>query len=55
MPFNIRKVRNKDCYRVKNIKNNKIHAICSTKENALKQIRLLHAIDNNPKFKLNRK
>lgn len=51
MPYSIRKVRNQECYRVKNKNNGKIHAKCSTRENAIKQVRLLYAIDN-PKFKL---
>jgi hypothetical protein len=55
MPYSIRKVRNKNCYKVKNKKTGKVHAKCSTKQNAERQVRLLHAIDHNPKFKLLRK
>jgi hypothetical protein len=51
MPYTIRKVRNKDCYKVVNKINDRIHAKCSTLENAKKQKRLLEAIDHgfNPK------
>lgn len=45
MPYKIQKVKNKDCYEVINIDNKKIHAKCSTLDNAKKQIRLLHMID----------
>ena len=50
MPYIIRKVRNKDCYKVVNKTNDRIHAKCSTLENAKKQKRLLDAIDHG--FKL---
>ncbi len=50
MPYTIRKVRNKDCYKVVNKINDRIHAKCSTLENAKKQKRLLDAIDHG--FKL---
>lgn len=39
MPYTIRKVRNKDCYKVVNKINDKIYAKCSTLENAKKQKR----------------
>jgi len=47
MPYFIRKVRNKNCYSVKNKNTKKIYAICSTLENAKKQYHLLLAIDHN--------
>jgi hypothetical protein len=50
MPYTVRKVRNKPCYRVSNKKTKKIYAKCSTKENAKKQVKLLRAVENNPKF-----
>jgi len=50
MPYSVRKVRNKPCYRVSNKKTKKIFAKCSTKRNARKQLNLLRAIENNPKF-----
>jgi hypothetical protein len=51
MPYSIRKVRNKQCYRVKNTETGKVHAKCSTKLNAERQLRLLNAVEHNPKFK----
>lgn len=54
MPYTYRKVRGKSCYRVYNKKTKKTFAKCATKENALKQMRLLRAIENNKKFIPNR-
>ena len=56
MPYMIRKVRNKNCYKVMNKKTKKIHAKCATLENAKRQQRLLSAIKYNKTFrrKLNR-
>ena len=34
------------CYRVKNKNTGQVHAKCSSKSNAKKQMRLLHAIDH---------
>jgi hypothetical protein len=53
MPYTYRKVRGKSCYKVFNIKTKKVFAKCSTKKNALKQLRLLRAIQNNKKFVAN--
>ena len=50
MPYTVRKVRNKPCYRVSNKKTKKVYAKCSTKDNAKKQVKLLRAVENNPKF-----
>lgn len=50
MPYTVRKVRNKPCYRVSNKKTKKIYSKCATKENAKKQVKLLRAVENNPKF-----
>jgi hypothetical protein len=44
MPFKIRKIPNKPCYRVYNAKTKKIHAKCTTKINAKRQLRLLNAV-----------
>lgn len=55
MPYTIRKVRNKDCYKVVNKINDRIHAKCSTLENAKKQKRLLDAIDHGFKPKSSKK
>jgi hypothetical protein len=52
MPYKIRKVSNKNCYKVINAKTKKVHAKCTSKKNAEKQVRLLKALDYNPSFKL---
>jgi hypothetical protein len=54
MPYRIRKVPNKACYRVSNKKTKKVFAKCSSKKNAEKQLRLLRAIENNKNFVPNR-
>jgi Leu/Phe-tRNA-protein transferase len=54
MPYSLRKVNNKNCYRVKNTKSKKIMSKCTTKTRAAKQLRLLRAIQNNRNFVLNR-
>jgi len=51
MPYTMRKVPNKKCYRVVNTKTGKVKARCSTKKNATKQLRLLRALENNPTFR----
>ena len=51
MPYATRKVRNKSCYRVYNRKTKRVFAKCTTKTRAKKQLRLLRAIQNNPKFR----
>ncbi len=53
MPYIIRKVRNMECYAVKNIENGKIHSKCTTLEKAKKQLRLLNAIHTGWKPKKN--
>lgn len=59
MPYQIRKVINKPCYRVtrkssnkskKSKKSNKITAKCTTMSKAKRQVRLLNAIRYNPNF-----
>jgi len=59
MPYFIRKVHNKECYRVSkklnkrvSTKNKKrvIFAKCTTRKNAIKQLRLLRALQYNKKF-----
>lgn len=45
MPYQIRKVKGKECYEVKNKQTKKVHAKCSTKVNAEKQMRLLYMVD----------
>ena len=57
MPYTIRKVRNKDCYKVydKTIdsksKKKKVFAKCATLKNAKRQQRLLNAIKHNKSFR----
>jgi hypothetical protein len=50
MPYSIRKVPKKPCYRVYNKKSKKVFAKCSTRENAQKQVRLLRALEFNKNF-----
>jgi hypothetical protein len=46
----MRKVPNKNCYRVSNRKSKRVMAKCASKKNAIKQLRLLRAIQNNKNF-----
>jgi len=46
MPYVIRKVRNKDCYQVKNKVTGKVFAKCTTRERAEKQVRLLRGVEH---------
>lgn len=41
MPFVVRKVRNQQCWRVKNTNTGKIHAKCTSKAKAEAQLRIL--------------
>jgi hypothetical protein len=50
MPYTIRKVRNKSCYRIINKRTKKVFSKCATKENAAKQLRLLRALQYNKSF-----
>lgn len=52
MPYTIRKVTRKNCYRVRNKNTKRVFSKCTTKENAKKQMRLLRAIQYNKTFKL---
>lgn len=45
MPYVIRKVRNKNCYSVKNKVSKKVHSKCTSKEKAKKQLRLLYGLE----------
>jgi hypothetical protein len=47
MPILIRKVRNKDCWRVYNTQSGQIHAYCTTLAKAKAQKRLLDSLENN--------
>lgn len=55
MPYSVRKVPKKRCYRVYNKKTKKIFAKCATRKNAEKQMRLLRALENNKNFVPNSK
>lgn len=50
MPYASRKVRGKSCYRVSNKQNKHVFSKCTTKTRALKQLRLLRALQFNKKF-----
>ena len=50
MPYSLRKVPRKNCYRVTNKRSKKVFAKCTTKERGQKQLRLLRAIQNNKNF-----
>ena len=53
MPYVMRKVKNKTCYRVSkksNKKSKKVFSKCATRKNAIKQMRLLRALEYNRNF-----
>ena len=54
MPYVIRKVSRKNCYRVskktKKNRNKKVFSKCATRKNAIKQMRLLRALQFNKNF-----
>ena len=50
MPYTLRKVRGKTCYRVVNKQNKRVFAKCSTRKNAKRQLNLLNAIHYNKNF-----
>ena len=50
MPYSMRKVTGKNCYKVFNKKTKRVFSKCTTRKNAKKQMTLLRAIENNPKF-----
>ena len=51
MPYKTRKVNNRRCYRVYNPINKKTFAKCTSKAKAIKQMRLLRAVQNSKKFR----
>lgn len=53
MPYKTRKVNNRRCYRVYNPENKKTFSKCTSKAKAIKQMRLLRAIQNSKKFRNN--
>jgi hypothetical protein len=54
MPYKVRKLTKKNCYKMYNIDTKRVYAKCTTKEKAKKQLRLLNAIKYNKNFKLRR-
>lgn len=50
MPYSIKKVPNKSCYKVYNKKTKRVSAKCTSKSRAQKQVRLLSAIEYNKDF-----
>ena len=50
MPYCLRKVSGKNCYRITNKKTKKVFAKCTTRAKANRQLRLLRAIQNNKNF-----
>jgi hypothetical protein len=50
MPYSVRKVRGKPCYKLINKKTKKVYSKCSSKENIKKQLRLLRAIEYGKNF-----
>jgi len=50
MPYTYRKVHSKNCYKVFNTKTKKVFSKCATKINAIKQLKLLHALQFNKNF-----
>lgn len=55
MPYTIRKVRGKPCYKVMNRKSGRVTAKCTDLISAKKQLRLLRAIEFNKNFRPNNK
>jgi len=59
MPYQIRKIKNQNLYSVKNKETGEVHSYGTTKENAIKQVRLLHmnakGFEEEPKKKKRRK
>lgn len=47
MPLTVRKVRNRNCYQVKNVKTGKIHSKCTSRLKAKGQVRILNAADKS--------
>ena len=55
MPYSLRKVSGKNCYRVSNKKNKKVFSKCTSRNKAKRQLRLLRAIQNNKNFIVRRR
>lgn len=50
MPYATRKVKNKNCYKNYNKKTKQVYSKCTSKKNAMRQLRLLRAIEYNKEF-----
>ena len=50
MPYAIRRTKHKKCFQVYNKNTKRIFAKCTTKQNAIKQSKLLRALMYNPDF-----
>ena len=51
MPYRMRKVSRKNCYRVsKKTGTKRVFAKCTTRKNAIRQMRLLRALEHNKDF-----
>lgn len=50
MPYTLRKVRGKSCFKLYNRKSKRVFSKCASKKNVTKQLRLLRAIEYNKKF-----
>ena len=51
MPYTLRKVPNKNCYRVYNKETKRVFAKCSTKTHAQRQLRLLRSLHSRERRK----
>ena len=49
MPYIIRKVRNKNCFSVKNTKTGATKSICTTRKKAESQVKLLETLEKKKK------
>lgn len=50
MPYTVRKVRGKPCFKLYNRKSKRVFSKCSSKKNVTKQLRLLRAIEYGKNF-----
>lgn len=50
MPYAVRKIRNKDLYKVVNTKTGKVHSSGTTKDKAKAQVKLLETIERKLSF-----
>ena len=50
MPYTVRKVRGKPCFKLYNRKSKRVFSKCSSKKNVTKQLRLLRAIEYDKNF-----